>query len=134
MSTDLEQELERITKLKGFRFGLHDFMANVGGAEALKADNDKSEANYKKESLLLDRKTRELLIVVACVAQKDMVSHIRVHMQAAHKAGASPEEILGVLDMVGRFIGGVAKMVGIEAWRATFRPDIPPIDRVVELR
>jgi hypothetical protein len=55
-------------------------------------------------------------------------------MHAANKAGASPEEIMAVLDLVGGWIGAVAKIKGLEAWRATFRPDIPTIDRVVELR
>ncbi len=36
------------------------------------------------------------------------------------------------LNLVGSWIGICE--VGLEAWRATFRPDIPTIDRVVELR
>ncbi len=101
---------------------------------ALKAVNDRVEAHYLNSSSLLDRKTKELLIIVACVAQRDLVSHLQIHMHAAHKAGATPEEILEVLNLVGEWTGSVAKLVGLEAWRATFRPDIPTIDRVVELR
>ena len=133
MSTDMERELERTTALRGFRYGLHDFVAQFSGPEALKKHNDNTEANYLKEGLI-DRKTKELLIVVACVASGDLVSHMQLHMHAAHKAGASPEEIMAVLDLVGGWIGNVAKIKGLEAWRATFRPDIPTIDRVVELR
>ncbi len=133
MSTDMERELERTTALRGFRFGLHDFVAQLGGPEALAKHNDNTEANYLKEGLI-DRKTKELLIVVACVSSGDLVSHVQLHMHAAHKAGASPEEIMAVLDLVGGWIGAVAKIKGLEAWRATFRPDIPTIDRVVELR
>jgi alkylhydroperoxidase/carboxymuconolactone decarboxylase family protein YurZ len=133
MSTDLERELERTTALRGFRYGLHDFVAQLSGAEALKRHNDNTEAHYLKEGLL-DRKTKELLIVVACMARGDLVSHIQLHMHAAQKAGATPEEIMAVLDLVGGWIGNVAKIKGLEAWRATFRPDIPTIDRVVELR
>ena len=135
MSTDIERELERTTRLRGFRYGLHDFVAHVRGVEALKKHNNDSEATYlKHKEELIDRKTKELLIVATCVALRDTVSHIRVHMHAAHKAGATPEEILAVLELVGRWIGSVAKVAGLEAWRATFRPDIPTIDRVVELR
>ena len=133
MSNDIERELERATQLRGFRFGLHDFVAQVGGAEALKKINDHSEATYLKESLI-DRKTKDLLIIVACVARHDMLSHIQVHMHAAHKAGATPEEILEALNLVSSWVGNIAKFVGLEAWRLTFRPDIPTIDRVVELR
>ena len=30
MSTDLDRELERTTALRGFRFGLHDFVGHLG--------------------------------------------------------------------------------------------------------
>ena len=45
MSTDLDRELERTTALRGFRYGLHDFVAALGGVEALKRHNDNTEAN-----------------------------------------------------------------------------------------
>ena len=135
MTTEIEQELERTTRQRGFRYGLHDFVAHVRGVDALKKHNDHSEATYLKvREDLFDRKTKELLIVATCVALKDSVPHIQCHMHAAHKAGASPEEILAMLDLVGRWGGTVAKINGLEAWRATFRPDLPTIDRVVELR
>ncbi len=132
MSTDKESELERVTRLRGFRYGLHDFYAEYD-LDALKAVNDHVESTYINTTNL-DRKTKELAIMVACVAQQDLVSHMQIHMHAAHQAGASPEEIMAVLDLVGGWIGSVAKIKGLEAWRATFRPDIPTIDRVVELR
>ena len=132
MTTAKEAELERVTQLRGFRYGLHDFYAEYD-LEALKALNDHVEATYINTTTL-DRKTKELALVVACVARNDLVSHLQIHMHAANKAGASPEEIMAVLDLVGGWIGNVAKIKGLEAWRATFRPDIPTIDRVVELR
>ena len=132
MTTPKEKELERVTQLRGFRYGLHDFYAEYD-LDALKAVNDHVEATYINTTTL-DRKTKELALVVACVAQQDLVSHLQIHMHAAHQAGASPEEIMAVLDLIGGWIGSVAKIYGLEAWRATFRPDIPTIDRVVELR
>lgn len=132
MSTDKASELERVTRLRGFRFGLHDFLAELD-VEALKKVNDQVEANYLNESLL-DRKTKELLIVVACIAEGDWVSHLQIHMHAANKAGASPEEILEAINLIGGWTGSVNRAKALEAWRATFRPDIPTIDRVVELR
>ena len=135
MSTDIERELERTTQLRGFRYGLHDFVAHVEGVETLKKLNDSIEAEYLNyKPGLIDRKTKELAIIVACVALKDTTAHLQVHMHAAHKAGASPEEILALLHLVGSWMGTLAKVGGLEAWRATFRPDLPPIDRVVELR
>lgn len=132
MTTEKEAELERVTRLRGFRYGLHDFLAELD-VNALKEVNDHVEATYLNESLL-DRKTKELLIMVACVGMGDLVSHLQIHMHAANKAGATPEEIMEVLNLVGGWTGNVHKAVGLEAWRATFRPDIPTIDRVVELR
>ena len=73
------------------------------------------------------------LIIVACVASGDLVSHIQIHMHAAQKAGATPEEIMEALNFVGSWIG-VRRLLGLEAWRATFRPDLPTIDRVMELK
>ena len=132
MSTSKEEELERVTSLRGFRYGLHDFLAEWD-LDALKAVNDHVEANYLNQSLL-DRKTKELLIIATCISEGDWVSHIQMHMHAAHKAGASPEEIMEAINLVGGWTGSVNRAKGLEAWRATFRPDIPTIDRVVELR
>ena len=132
MTTEKEAELERVTRLRGFRYGLHDFLAELD-VNALKELNDHVEATYLNPSIL-DRKTKELLIMVACVASGDLVSHLQIHMHAANQAGASPEEIMEAINLVGGWTGNVAKLKGLEAWRATFRPDIPTIDRVVELR
>ena len=133
MATDLEQELKRTTALRGFRFGIHEFVAKLKGADALKKHNDAIEAGYLKKGLL-DNKTKELAIIVACIALKDSLPHMQCHMHAATKAGATPEEILELIELIGSWTGSVARIHGLEAWRATFRPDIPTIERVVELQ
>ena len=133
MAVDLEQELKRTTALRGFRYGLHDFVAQLKGAEALKKHNDATEASYLKKGSI-DRKTKELAIVVACVALKDSAAHLHCHMHAARNAGATPEEMLELIELVGRWTDSVARINGLEAWRAAFRPDVPPINRVVELK
>ena len=132
MPTNKQRELERVTRLRGFRYGLHDFLAEVD-LDSLKKVNDHVEAEYVNESLL-DRKTKELLILVACIAEKDVVPHIQIHMHAAAKAGATAEEIWEAINLIGGWVGNVAKARGLEAWRATFRPDVPTIERVVELK
>ncbi len=55
MTTDKELELERVTRLRGFRYGLHDFLAELD-VNALKAVNDSVEANYLNESSLFGSK------------------------------------------------------------------------------
>ena len=133
MAVDLAQELKRTTELRGFRFGLHDFVAKLKGADALKKHNDATEANYLKKGKI-DRKTKELSIVVVCAALKDSAAHMQCHMHAATKAGATPEEILELLELTGRWMDSVARINAFESWRAAFRPDIPTINRVVELK
>ena len=54
-------------------------------------------------------------------------------MHAAQKAGATSEEIMEALNFVGSWIG-IRRLFGLEAWRATFRPDLPMINRVVDLK
>ena len=95
MPTEKEEVLERVTELRGFRYGLHDFYAEYD-LEALKAVNQHVEDTYINTTTL-DRKTKELALVIACVAKQDLVSHIQIHMHAANKAGASPEEIMAAL-------------------------------------
>ena len=64
----------------------------------------------------------------------DTASHLQIHMHAAVQAGATGEEILVVINLVGDWIGHVARIRALEAWRIYFRPDLPTIDRVIELR
>ena len=45
MPVDKEAELARVTNLRGFRYGLHDFLAEVD-PDFLKAVNDTVETQY----------------------------------------------------------------------------------------
>ena len=56
MATDKERELERTTAAQGFRYGPHDYLAEME-VERLKRHNDEVEAHYLNESPL-DRKTK----------------------------------------------------------------------------
>ena len=133
MPTEREKqaEKERVTRISGFRVGYHDFLAEVD-LEALKQRNDRWEAEHRHQSLL-DRKTEELIRIAAYVAMRNPPHHIQIHVHSAHKAGATPEEIYQVIDSVGGWAGGAARQNGMEAWRRVFRPDLPMIERVVEL-
>lgn len=99
------------------------------GVEALKHPYDTPGTDVFKNSLI-GRKTQLLSIIVTCVARGDLVSQIQNHMQAAQKTGVTPEEIMEALDLVGTWIGRNRKNIGLEAWRATFQPDMPSLDRV----
>jgi alkylhydroperoxidase/carboxymuconolactone decarboxylase family protein YurZ len=128
---DKQAEKERVTRISGFRVGYHDFLAEVD-LEALKQRNDRWEAEHRHQSRL-DRKTEELIRIAAYVAMRNPPHHIQIHVHSAHKAGATPEEIYQVIDRVGGWAGGAARQNGMEAWRLVFRPDLPTIERVVEL-
>lgn len=132
MTPEQERELERTTTLRGFRYGVHDFLAEVN-LDALKRSNDKVEAEYVKPSLL-DRKTKEMMILAACMAMTDEVTHLQIHLHAATNEGATADELFEAIGLIGNWISLPARARALEAWRATFRPDIPTIDRVVELR
>jgi len=96
MPVDKEAELARVTNLRGFRYGLHDFLAEVD-PDFLKAVNDTVETQYINTQIL-DRKTKEISIIVACISQVDTASHLQIHMHAAVQAGATGEEILAVIN------------------------------------
>ena len=98
----------------------------MGGVEALKEHND--NVSYDKPGLI-DRKHQELLRIAIQCTDGHPIPLVQCHMHAAHKAGASPEEIMEVVKMV----SGSGRQRGFEAWRLTFRPDLPTIFRVVEL-
>ena len=131
MTTEKRVELDRVIQ-RGYRHGLHEFLAEVD-LDSLKHSNDRWESSHAKQSAL-DRKTDELLRIGVNIALRTPAPHIQIHMHAARKAGATPEEIMEVVDRVSRWVGNAAQHIGLEAWRATFRPDLPPIERVAELR
>ena len=133
MPTEREKraEKERVTRISGFRVGYHNFLAEVD-LDALKKRNDGWEAEHRNQSLL-DRKTEELTRIAAYVAMRNPPHHIQIHVHSAHEAGATPEEIYQVIDNAGGWAGGAARQNGMEAWRLVFRPDLPTIERVVEL-
>ena len=126
-NTELQQELERTADIRGFRYGLHEFVAAVGGVEALREHNE--TVNYDKPSLI-DRRHQELLRIAIQCTDGSPLQIIQCHMHAAQRAGSSPEEVMEVVKMV----SGSGRQRGFEAWRLTFRPDLPTIERVVELR
>ena len=122
-NTELQQELERTLKMRGFRYGLHEFVAAVGGVEALREHNER--VSYDKPTLL-DRKTKELIRVAVQSTGLYPLQIIQCHMLMAHKHGASPEQIMEVANMA----SGAGRMWALEAWRLAFRPDLPTIFRV----
>ena len=103
------------------------------GVEALKHPYDTTSTDAPTNNLI-ERKTQLLCVIVTCVARGDLGSQVQNHMLAAQKTGVTPEEIMEALDLVGTWIGRARKNIGLEAWRATFRPELPSLDRVEDPR
>ena len=125
---DAQEYLDDMVRERGYVLEYHKRLV-AADYEFARAANDIVDAAYLKPRLL-DRKTKELAIIVACVALKDSTPHLQCHMHAAKNAGATPEEILELIELIGSWTGSVARINGLEAWRATFRPDLPSIERV----
>jgi len=123
-------ELKRVTKIGGFRVGLHDFWAEMD-FDTLKARNDRWETRQRKQSRQ-DRKVEEFIRIAAYVALRHSVPMIQIHVHAAHQAGATAEEIYEIIHNVGNWAGNAAELNGLEAWRLVFRPDIPTLFRIVK--
>jgi alkylhydroperoxidase/carboxymuconolactone decarboxylase family protein YurZ len=76
-------------------------------------------------------KTKELLILAACIAQKGEVFRLQIYLHAAAKAGAPQEELWSAIQLIGNRVSSIARATGLETWRATFRPDHLTMKRVV---
>ena len=126
-----QAELKRVTKIGGFRVGYHDFWAAVN-FDALKERNDRWEARHRNQTRQ-ERRTEELIRMAVYVAVRHPIPMIQIHIHSAHQAGATPEEIYALIERVGSWAGNASTLVGLEAWRLVFRPDVPSILRVVEL-
>jgi len=125
-NTELQEELKRTLEMRGFRYGLHEFAAAVGGVEALREHNGR--VSYDKPTHL-DLMTKELIRVAVQATGGYPHEIIMCHMLMAQKHGASPEQIMEVANMA----SGAGRMRGLEAWRRVFRPDVKSIYRVAAL-
>jgi len=126
-----EKMFKRVAQRRGFRFGIHDFLAEVY-PDLLPRINDYVEYTYLRDQLL-DRKTRELCLIAAlCAIGGDHPKHIELHMKAAVVYGATKEEILEEIILLSYWLGGGRYPWAFEAWREAFRPDLPTIMRITD--
>lgn len=125
----LEQEkqemLERVLKVRGFRYGLHKVLAEADW-EFMKKFEEWVEFVYLSERHL-DRRVKELVIVGILGALRSPPEHIQAHINAAVKAGATKDEVIVVAELVGHWGGNIAQANALEAWRRMFTPEMPTI-------
>ena len=107
-------------KQRGFVHELHKVLV-AEDFEFIKKYNELSEIAYTKPRLL-DRRTKELIFVAILATQLSSIDHIKMHIEAAMKAGATKEEILQTLELTFIPAGGVSFMRGFDAWKEVVSP------------
>lgn len=125
LEKEKEKMLERVLKVRGFRYGLHKVLAEADW-EFMKKFEEWVEFVYLSERHL-DRRVKELVIVGIIGALRSPAEHIQAHINAAVKAGATKEEIIVVAELVGHWGGNIAQANALEAWRRVFAPEMPAI-------
>ena len=122
--------LERAHQTRGFHLGVHEIM-NSADPEYMEHYQQWLEfANIKKRRL--DRKTKQIVHVAVDIARNAHPDHIRAHMIVGIKVGVTEEEFFEVATL-GFILGGTSSLLlGMEAWRRTFRPDQKPAWELVE--
>ena len=108
-----EDLLKRAHETRGFHLGVHEIM-NAADPEYMEHYQQWLEFTNLKDRHL-DMKTKEIVHVAVHVARQTDPDHIKAHMLAAVKAGATKEELFEVSEM-GFLLGGTTK-----AWRRARR-------------
>ncbi len=120
MSDERREYLRKLVEARGYVFDLHKVLA-AEDLEFLKKYNEVSEAAYTNQRLL-DRKTKELLFVAILTVRGATQDHIKTHIKAALKAGATREEVLQVLELCFMPCGATAFLWGFDAWKEVCNP------------
>ena len=75
----------------------------------------------------LDIRDRQLVMTGILSALRAPPPHIKEHMEKALRAGASKDQLIGLVQLVGAWAGTVAQANALEAWRLQFTPELPGI-------
>jgi 4-carboxymuconolactone decarboxylase len=114
--------LKEMMESRGYIFDLHKILA-AEDFDFLKKYQEISRIAYTDERLL-DRKTKELIFVAILTIKQSSREHIKTHIEAALKAGASKEEILQVLELTFLPGGAVNFLHAFEAFKEALSPDM----------
>ena len=122
--------LARAHESRGFHLGVHEIMHGADQEYMQHYQRWLEFANIKERHL--DKKTKQIVHVAVDIARNANPDHIRAHMVAGVKAGVSEEEFFEVATL-GFILGGTTSLLlGMEAWRRTFRPDQKPAWELIE--
>ena len=110
--------LKKILAERGYVLDYHKALA-AEDLEFFKTLNALIDLAYKRQRLL-DQKTKEMAFIAALVGLAAGKEHIKIHMNAAKRAGASKEEVLELLEMLVCPCGVPKFMMGYDAWAECF--------------
>lgn len=110
-----QEYLDRMARARGYVLPYHKVMVERD-LDALRAVNGLIEAVYLRERTL-DRRTKELLFVLALTVMRSERGHIKSHIRAALDAGASEAEVLEAMEISLPAAGVVAFQHGFDAFR-----------------
>lgn len=118
---DKKQEyIDKMFAQRGFVADMHKFMALTDFAYLQKA-NELAEVAYTSQRLL-DRKTKELVFIAISAMHGTDRDHLKLHIHAALRAGATPQEILEVLEILGLAAGQMTLRFGLDVWAEVVKP------------
>ncbi len=123
MTNDSEEDLlARAHRTRGFHLGVHEII-DAGDPEYFEHYQRWLEfANIKTRHI--DKKTKQIVHVAVDIARGTDADHIKAHMLAGVTAGVTKEELFEVCEL-GFILGGTTSLLlGMEAWRRAFRPDL----------
>lgn len=121
---DPQAYLDKMARARGYVLDYHKGLA-AADFDVLKATNELIVATYLAERTL-DRKTKELLLVVSLVVSRATKGHVQSHIRAALANGASPQEVLEAIELTLPEAGVVAFQAGFEAWSEVVAADGRP--------
>lgn len=121
MSVDRTEFLKKMAGQRKFVADLHKVMV-LADFEYIEKSNELAEVAYINDRLL-SLKFKELLFIAISVVRGGDVGHVKMHMRAAVKAGASKEEILQVLELLSLPTGMMSFRFGLDAWIDVFHPE-----------
>jgi 4-carboxymuconolactone decarboxylase len=114
-SPDGARLLEELTAKRGYVLDMHRVLAEADPS-FLQAYEDFLGQAYLGQRTL-DRRTKELIYVAVLTALSAPRAHLIAHIEAALAAGATPSELLEVLEQILPPAGVPRFIEGIDAWR-----------------
>ena len=115
MTTPVAQALlDEIEAKRGYVLDMHRVLAEHD-PDFLRGYETLIDAAYVRDGAL-DRRTKEFVYVAALVALAAPRPQVVAHMEAALKAGATPEELLQVVEQLMPPVGVPRFIEGLEAW------------------